>query len=133
MFRKFVFFFAILTFSSILIGCGNDRLGISGTVTIDGQPLQMGTINFRPAEGGSGNSAGAGIVDGKYEVVSDKGVKPGTYKVTIQGFRQTGRKVRDAQMGMVDETIPIAFKEANQLEVTVDSSNRTHDFELTSY
>lgn len=129
----FTYLCAIFICASVLPGCGNDRMGVSGTVTVDGQPLQTGTINFRPAEGTSGNSAGAGIIDGKYEVLSDKGIKPGTYKVTIQGFRQTGRKVRDAQMGMVDETIPIGFKEAGQLEVTVDSGNTTHDFELHSY
>ena len=29
-------------------GCGSDLIGISGTVTADGEPVTLGTINFQP-------------------------------------------------------------------------------------
>ena len=122
-----------VAFLPFVAGCGDGRLGVSGSVTVNGQPMESGTINFRPTGDTKGNSAGAGIVDGKYEVRSEKGLKPGKYKVTIQGYRKTGRKIRDPQIGMVDETLPVNFKEAGKLEVTVDSGNTTHDFQLTGY
>ena len=105
-----------VAFLPLVAGCGDGRLGVSGSVTVNGQPMESGTINFRPTGDTKGNSAGGGIVDGKYEVRSEKGLKPGTYKVTIQGYRKTGRKIRDPQIGMVDETLPVNFKEAGKLE-----------------
>ena len=129
--RYFAVLCVFLICTPFLAGCGDGRLGVSGKVTVNGTPIENGTINFRPAKGTKGNSAGAGITNGEYKVPSDKGLKPGTYIVTIQGFRKTGRKVRDPQIGLVDETLPISFKEAGTLEVTVDSRNTTHDFALT--
>jgi hypothetical protein len=68
------------------MGCGrdlNDRQGLTGTVTLAGQPLEDGSIQFLPIEPGSPWRAGAMIVDGNYRVPPDQGLPPGTYRVLI--------------------------------------------------
>lgn len=52
---------------------------VEGTVTLNGVPLQAGTIKFFPKEGKQ-TSAGK-IIDGKYEARVPKG----EYRVTISG------------------------------------------------
>ena len=51
-------------------GCShnNGRLGLAGTVAIDGRPVELGTISFQPAKGSEGTGAGAGIDKGAFEI-----------------------------------------------------------------
>jgi len=66
-------------------GCGPDnplgRKPLSGTVTLDGSPLEKGTIEFQPLDGGvqSGNL----ISEGKYSIPAHQGATPGKYRVVI--------------------------------------------------
>jgi hypothetical protein len=71
-------------------GCGaaDDglaRRAVSGMVTLDGQPLAAGSIEFEPEAGNTGTivSGGAIIRSGYYEIPRDKGLRPGKYKVLI--------------------------------------------------
>jgi hypothetical protein len=71
-------------------GCGaaDDGLGrraVSGMVTLDGQPLAAGSIQFEPQSGNTGTivSGGGVIQSGHYAIPRDKGLRPGTYKVAI--------------------------------------------------
>ena len=67
-------------------GCGggdsSGRHAVSGTVTVDGAPVQQGNINFQPVEQ-STTSAGAVINNGTYSVPQEGGLLPGTYRVEI--------------------------------------------------
>jgi hypothetical protein len=68
------------------VGCGrdlNDRQPLAGTVTLAGQPLEDGSIQFLPIEPGSPWRAGAMIVGGNYRVPRDQGLPPGNYRVLI--------------------------------------------------
>ncbi len=118
-----------------LAGCmGRDgRQGVTGTVTVDGQPLESGLINFRPTAGMQANSSGGAIHDGVFKLPADNGLKPGKYIVTIQAFRETGEMIDDPQLGRIARQAPVRFKESDTLEatVTVGQKNR-FDFELTS-
>ncbi len=72
-------------------GCGKhddplNRQAISGSVTLDGQPLQQGTISFLPLEK-KDTSGGATITSGKYSVAREQGLAPGKYKVMISAAR----------------------------------------------
>src|SRR3954447_1524828 len=74
-----------ITASLMLSGCGGDPLGrhaISGTVTVDGAPLEKGNIAFMPVEKSS-TSGGTVIEGGKYSIKQDKGLPVGKYRVTI--------------------------------------------------
>jgi hypothetical protein len=71
-------------------GCGpaDDGLGrcsISGMVMLDGQPLASGSIQFEPQAGNTGTilSGGSVIKGGYYQISRDRGLRPGTYKVSI--------------------------------------------------
>lgn len=51
---------------ALLAGCGAESLpAVSGTVTVDGQPLAAGTIQFLP-DAGDVPSEAARIQDGKF-------------------------------------------------------------------
>ena len=120
-----------------LAGCGegSGRVEVTGSVTLDGQPLDSGLINFRPAEGHSAASSGGGIVDGGFELPGEKGLQPGKYRVTIQAFRKTGRMFPQVDPGgpQMPEQVPIEFNEADQLEATVVAGGENHfEFQLTT-
>ncbi|MEA1951467.1 MAG: hypothetical protein U9N87_08785 [Planctomycetota bacterium] len=125
----------LLLFAAVpMTGCsgGDGRKGLSGTVSVDGQPLESGLINFRPAAGTKSNSSGCAIKDGEFQIAADKGLPVGKYMVTVQAFRKSGRIVKDPQMGNAPEIVPISFMEAGTLEATVtaDGENR-FEFKLT--
>jgi len=118
-----------------MVGCsgGDGRLAVKGTVTLDGQPLERGSINFRPAPGNQAPSSGGTVRNGEFALPAAHGLKPGDYLVTIQAFRKTGKMVDDPQMGKIEEMAAIAFQETMPLEATVsaDAENR-FSFSLTT-
>ncbi len=116
-------------------GCsGSDgREEINGTVTLDGQPLDSGLVNFRPAEGTKANSSGGTITEGRFHLPAAKGLMPGEYIVRVQAFQKSGRKVQDPQMGEIDEMVSVRFNETGTLKATVtDGGNTPLEFALTS-
>ncbi|QDS98242.1 hypothetical protein [Adhaeretor mobilis] len=72
-------------------GCGSGTRGlapVSGVVTLDGEPVTTGRIEFHPS---SGRPASGEIKsDGRYQLTtfqSHDGAKPGKYRVTITSQR----------------------------------------------
>jgi hypothetical protein len=67
------------------LGCGptTDRLPITGKVSLDGVPLDSGSIRFTSRPGEKLQAAGAMIHNGAYEVPAEKGLLPGVYIVQI--------------------------------------------------
>jgi len=86
-----------LVVTSWLSGCGSQEKGpelipVSGTITVDGNPLPKAGISFRP-DASKGNTApfepgGAADENGKYELIAaaKKGAPPGWYKVVVFPF-----------------------------------------------
>ena len=78
-----------LFLSLFLTGCGDgrpSRVKVSGFVTVDGEPLKFGGVNFRPAAGGR---AAGGSLDsnGAFTVTmyeKGDGLPPGKYVVAIK-------------------------------------------------
>jgi hypothetical protein len=68
----------------VCAGCGppSDRLEITGNVTLDGAPLDGGSIRFT-SSGDEPVAAGAMIENGAYKIPQEKGLPPGTYYVDI--------------------------------------------------
>ena len=87
--RTFLFSLAFCTlFCLALTGCGGEKLqGFSGTVTLDGQPLEKGSISFTP-DASKGNTSGtstiAPIKNGRYELPADQGISGGWYEVRVE-------------------------------------------------
>src|SRR5262245_42756926 len=69
-----------------LVGCSDarGRQEGPGEVTLKGNPLDDGIINFAPLDG-QGTGDGAQIVGGRYKIPKEKGLSPGKYRVTIYG------------------------------------------------
>jgi hypothetical protein len=123
-------------------GCGNNLADVSGTVTLDGQPLRGGgdsgiraTVVFQPV---SGSAVGAvGIVDenGRYQLStgSEEGAPPGDYLVTCSatqiippkqpGGTPTGRRITDPKY---------ANAKTSGLQFTVEPGNNQFDIALES-
>ena len=77
-----------LVASVIMAGCGGaddelPRESISGTVTLNGEPLKAGSIQFQPTGQGGGNAGSATITDGNYSIAKVEGLVPGKYLVLI--------------------------------------------------
>lgn len=79
--------------AALIVGCGGNtdgppRYQVSGTVTLNGQPVPVGEISLTPDtdKGNSGPGSVARIVDGKYHTESGMGIVGGPYTVSISAF-----------------------------------------------
>lgn len=78
----------MLVLAAITLGCGTgsddpyDRIGFSGTVTLDGIPMKNGVLYLEPLERQPTQSF-AVIQDGKFHVDRPAGAVAGRYKVAI--------------------------------------------------
>lgn len=122
-----------------ICGCGNGLANVSGTVTLDGQPLRggngvRGTVYFQPAAGGT---SAVGILDemGRYELStgSKEGAALGDYLVTCSvaqiipskepGGTPSGRRITDPKY---------ANAKTSGFQFTVHEGNNEFDIALES-
>ncbi len=70
-----------------LAGCGKKEnvVSVTGTVFLDGKPLEGATVTFHPLKGGAVGSATTDS-SGRFTVMTGtlRGLKPGEYIVTVQ-------------------------------------------------
>ena len=124
-----------------LAGCGVKRLPVSGTVTLDGQPLNGGILVFTP-DTDKGNTAKISctspVREGQYELEtngitradSGEGVPPGWYKVTLRVLDLSTKKHPQAPINVNDkykriEKTPLA------VEVKDNPEPGVYDFKMT--
>jgi hypothetical protein len=130
--RCFCSAIGLLTYA-LLVGCSDDnRASVSGTVTLDGQPLPHGVIDFFPTNGNSGPSAGSTITDGHYEIASDKGVVVGLNRVSISSVQKTGRSIQsvDAVHEERLEAVPAKYNHESELTRDVQPGANELNFDL---
>ncbi len=112
-------------------GCGSssgdlpDLAPVSGTVTLDGQPVGSVSVLFESA---SGRAAG-GTTDenGRYELYFSGGVKGA--ELGVNTVRITTALDHPAPPDYRDP-IPARYNESSELSVTVEPGANTHDFTL---
>jgi hypothetical protein len=120
----------------LVAGCGGGRGSVSGTVKVDGQPVDAGDITFVPADVSKGlRPVGASITDGKYEIDADRGLAAGSYKVQITWNKKTGKKTKDvADTGEIKDerrqVLPAEYNTATKLTHDVKAGANTADFDL---
>jgi hypothetical protein len=125
-----------------LTGCGGDRVVVTGTVTLDGNPLPDALVTFRP-EGGTGELGGSGRTgpDGKYTLTAARGgqgILPGEYKVVInRPLRRDGSPPAPDEKPIESdarETLPPNYSDlgATTLTAKVAREAAVHDFALTA-
>lgn len=120
-----------------ITGCGagnNGRLPVSGVITLKGEALDDGTIEFSS----SSVKSGASIIKGKYSMPADQGLSPGKYKVIITAG--DGRTPADSADGMPGPTganivskdrIPAEYNTNSTQEITVtDAGPNKFDFTI---
>jgi hypothetical protein len=129
----------------LLCGCGGprdnyDRLPISGTVKLDGQPLAEGYLIFEPKSGQPTQSGGM-IYRGKFDVPAESGPVVGTYSVAIfSGAEASSVNVTpgtpEAELAakkVPGERVPRKYNIDTTLTVDVKPGEKnTYDFDLST-
>ncbi|MBI1249230.1 hypothetical protein GC197_15470 [bacterium] len=101
----------------VVSGCSSkpETFAVTGTVTLDGNPIQDGRIFLAPADGGHEIATGM-VIDGNYEMEC----APGEKTVRLAGFT-ADKKVIPSRYVMEPCELRIDVKE-----------DVHHDFELTT-
>ena len=131
----------MLLFSMLVTsgGCGRksdlQKVIVSGKVTLEGQPVGNGQIEFHPIKGTRGPVSGAPIKDGEYRAYAKGGVPVGIQMVKIKGYRaRTGAADNDlfSGGGTPEQYIPDRYNNETELELEIpaDQSEWTRDFDL---
>ncbi len=113
----------------LLVGCGDQggsrippRYMVSGTVTLDGEPLKSGSIRFSSPEDASlGISSGGDVVDGNYEFMAI----PGKKSVKISCMKEVKKHV-------FQNLIPPKYNLKSTLTAEVIEETQQIDFKLKS-
>lgn len=74
----------------MLCGCGEsgpERIGVSGEVTYNGEPVVDGEISFHPEAGTEAPPSSTTVTDGKYQLSPKWSLMPGTYKVAFRSYK----------------------------------------------
>ena len=120
----------LIAFTVLLSGCGGgDTRPVTGSVTMDGEPLGKVIITYYPMEGGRTNSISETNDQGEYVLrytSKAKGAIPGKYKVLIS-------KTKKQPNGIEKELLPLRYNRKSELVAEVTSSgDNVFNFDLTS-
>lgn len=123
-------FICALVLAPLLVsGCGTRKPVVEGLVTLDGIPVHKGAIQLKPVDG-KGQTAGTGVVDGRYRMESS----PGTMKVIINWPQANGKMMDPGGSGqMIDrymESAPGRYNDKSELTVTIKPGLNVADFAL---
>lgn len=111
-----------------LVGCRSSETSLTGTVTINDQPLRRGYVTFFPVEGTKGAS-GATVNDGQFTL---KRIPPGRWKALVSETPD----VSVVQNGIDPPTLTIAQSAispetpGNQAIVEIRAGKQTLNFAL---
>lgn len=106
------------------------RAGVAGTVTLDGQPLEEGTISIYPDVKVKGTLVQAKIVAGKFSFTKQDGPAAGVNRVSITAIKKTGKKISNDGVES-DETfqyIPWQYNEETTLKADVKPEPAKNEF-----
>ena len=137
--RCIAFSVASVVWLPLVLGCGSGLASVSGTVTLDGQPIQggsdlRGTVTFYPRESGFLPAIGLIGENGKYELSTgtEPGAKPGSYGVAIVATRIIIPEPGATPSGRPVTPRRYASNSESGLTAEVRAGNNTIDFPLSS-
>jgi len=128
MHRPFVVFCGL----ALVAGCGGGpaTATVSGAVTVDGQPLASGIIEFIPADQSPGEPNSVSIKDGKYELTTTPGKK--TVRITApvakKPFQVPGSNASPIEAS--EESLPDRYHSQSELQFDVKPGSNTKDWTL---
>lgn len=123
----------ILCLLLLAVGCGKtdplNRQAVSGKITLNGEPLKAGTIEFAPVE--NGTSSGASISQGEYSIPQPKGLPVGEYIVRISATNAEEQpiEVPGESNKIAKELIPNTYNTKSTLRFRVED-NTDNVFDL---
>lgn len=121
------------------VGCSKkpeyQRAAASGTVTLDGKPLEEGTITIFPDVKVKGILVHTKIVGGKFSFKKEEGPSVGKQRVSITATKKTGQKVSNDGVESEEtvQYIPWQFNEGTILtaDIKAEPNKNEMTFELT--
>jgi hypothetical protein len=145
---------AVASLLLLISGCGDGsglppRFSVKGTVTYNGQPVEKGTIEFRPVDLASAQAATGEIQNGSYYLTTANdgdGALPGDYQVVIKAtevdLSKAAANVQGGSFRQDDvakanknakKLIPTKYSlpETSGLTFKVEQKSNTADFTLT--
>jgi hypothetical protein len=146
MYRRLVALGVLVTCAALtcaeLAGCGrksytgDQRFPLSGKVTVNGQPIQLGVIAFMP-QGDKARVSGGPIRGGNYSIPEENGANAGTYHVVIHWNKMTGKKIpnpldRTQIIDEMEEGLPPKYHKNSELTAEVSADQTTFNFDLTT-
>ncbi len=132
-------FYSLVGVVLLVAGCGGGdglpRQSVSGKITLNGEPLKQGTIQFFPDDPAmeKPTSGGSPIEDGSYAISAENGLVPGKYRVSISS--PSTEMSSDATPGsganLPKDLIPADYNVASTLSADVKAGgDNTFNFEL---
>ena len=119
-------------------GCGSGYPRIEGSVTLDGAPVDGGSISFFQGSGPGADKGNSPIVGGKYAITGDraKNLTPGSYTVQIFWLQRLTRPGADPNnvdtSPAVKQLIPPQYNVQSTLTREVKPGANQLDFDLKS-
>jgi hypothetical protein len=117
------------------VGCGGSGTDyptarVTGSVSIDGEMVESGHVNFMPAPGSEAHPVSAEIESGKYLA---ENVPLGPSVVTFSISRPTGRIISEPDRTPYPEILnAVPPQYANGMEIQISKDSPTQDFLLTT-
>lgn len=134
MMNRRVWCFLAVLLVSFTVGCGGSKATVSGTVTLDGAPLEKGQIQFIPTAP-EAQLVVAEIVAGKYSATT----VPGEMKVQVLATKVVGQRpafAGDPNSQMIEDVVSIVAPQYNiNTTLKVDlkgGANSDVNFSITS-
>ena len=122
-----------LALAALSAGCGGQAPRVFGDVTLDGQPVDGGSIAYVPVDQKTPNVE-VTIQDGKYSAR----VPAGSYKVRITWAKPTGQKRKmyptpdSPTVDVTAEAIPEKFNDKTELKAEIKPGDNKLDWPLKS-
>jgi hypothetical protein len=124
-----------LSVAGLSAGCGggpDNMADVSGTVTLDGQPLSRARVEFSPADG----SPSMGLTDeqGRYSLRFSRdvdGAMIGDHKIKISTYAPANPDAEPPTQD-VPEKVPAKYNVKTELTKKVEKGSNTIDFQLQS-
>lgn len=121
-----------------LPGCGggsssHSTISVRGTVLLDGQPLDMGTILFEPKDG-KGTGVSASIVTGSYETRVEPGLKivRVSYPKVVRTEPAYPGSPDSPIIDITEEQIPAKYNSQSRLEKDLTEVTEPVNFDLVT-
>jgi hypothetical protein len=116
-----------------VVGCGNGKGSVRGTVTMDGKPVASGSVTF-VKQGAELAREGAVIREGSFQAA----VPPGTYKLELNGQKVVGKRTqkgfdgKDETLDVTQELFPERYNLKTELMENIKAGVNVIQLELTS-